>query len=302
MTAETAFRPLASCLQKGEMFPRTSHPQCEGTVTNKVANDDFRYSRVFSAAFFERARWFYRTYGFKALLKRAAVRLLKLNPVEREVLRYSKLGNKAVFSRIYEQNLWADSESRSGHGSTYEFTGALRNELPEILERLAVRTFIDAPCGDFNWMRHVKLPPDCKYIGIDVVPQIVATNQVKFGDTEHQFLCRDITSERVPFGDLIFCRDCLFHLSYADIRGFLVNFIESNSRYLMTTTHKNPDGFPNKDISSGAFRRIDLFRAPFNFGKAVVYRVEDHNPMGPEREMCVWMREDVAKVVENFGA
>src|SRR6202789_2460897 len=136
MTAETAFRPLASCLQKGEMFPRTSHPQCEGTVTNKVANGDFRYSRVFSAAFFERARWFYKTYGFKALLKRAAVRLLKLNPVEREVLRYSKLGNKAVFSRIYEQNLWADSESRSGHGSTYEFTGALRNELPEILERL----------------------------------------------------------------------------------------------------------------------------------------------------------------------
>ena len=70
----------------------------------------------------------------------------------------------------------------------------------------------------------------------------------------------------------------------------------------MTTTHKNPDGFPNKDISSGAFRRIDLFRAPFNFGKAVVYRVEDYNPMGPEREMCVWTREDVAKVVENFGA
>ncbi len=133
MPVGTAFRPSASCLQKGEIFPRTDHPQCEGTVTNKVVNDDFRYSRVFSTAFFERAQWFYRTYGFKALLKRAVVRLLKLNRVEREVLRYSKLGNKAVFSRIYEQNLWANSESRSGHGSTYEFTGALRNELPEIL-------------------------------------------------------------------------------------------------------------------------------------------------------------------------
>jgi hypothetical protein len=271
-------------------------------VANKFVNDDFRYSRVFSSAFFERAQWFYRTYGLKALLKRAAVRLLRLNRCEREVLRYSKLGNRAVFSRIYELNLWTDSESRSGHGSTYEFTGALRNELPEILERLAVKTFVDAPCGDFNWMRHVTLPADCKYIGIDVVPQIVAMNQAKFSDTEHQFRCQDITSEPILFGDLIFCRDCLIHLSYADIRGFLKNFVESNSRYLMTTTHINRDGFPNKDIASGEFRRIDLFRAPFNFGKAVVHRVEDYNPTVPEREMCVWAREDVAKVVENFGA
>jgi hypothetical protein len=148
----------------------------------------------------------------------------------------------------------------------------------------------------------VTFPADCKYIGIDVVPQIIAANQAKFADTKHQFRCQDITSEPIPFGDLIFCRDCLFHLSYADIRRFLENFVESNSRYLMTTTHENRDDFPNKDIASGAFRRIDLFRAPFNFGKAVVYRVEDNTPMAPEREMCVWTREDVVKVVENFGA
>ena len=270
-------------------------------MTNKNVNGTFHYGRVISPAFFERAKWFYRTYGLWALLKRAVVRLLKLNRYEREVLRYSKLGNKAVFSRIYERNLWTDPESRSGQGSTFEFTAALRNELPNILDRLAVRTFVDAPCGDFNWMRHVKFPSDCKYIGIDVVPQIAATNQTKFGDTEHEFRCQDITTESIPFGDLVFCRDCLIHLSYADIRGFLENFVKSNSRYLMTTTHKNRDHFPNKDIASGEFRRIDLFRAPFNFAEAVVDRVEDYNPTVPEREMCVWTREDVAKVVENFG-
>jgi len=57
-------------------------------------------------------------------------------------------GNEAVFSQIYELNLWSTTESRSGRGSTLDYTKALRAALPHILTELAVKKFIDAACGD----------------------------------------------------------------------------------------------------------------------------------------------------------
>jgi len=97
------------------------------------------------------------------------------------------------------------------------------------------------------------------------------------------------------------CRDCLFHLSFQDTKSVLENFIQSNSTYLLTTTHKNMGGsFINKDISTGDFRCIDLFSKPYNFPTDPLYTIDDWIAPDPERQMCLWNREQVLLALRGF--
>lgn len=64
------------------------------------------------------------------------------------------------FTRIYERGFWGEPESASGPGSAWEQTRVLVRELPILFNRLAIRTLLDVPCGDFNWMRELDVGLD----------------------------------------------------------------------------------------------------------------------------------------------
>ena len=70
------------------------------------------------------------------------------------VLRHS---TRRIFSRFYLKNSWANSESVSGEGSNLVQTSTIRRELEKLLAELNIRALLDAPCGDFNWIRHVPM-------------------------------------------------------------------------------------------------------------------------------------------------
>ena len=78
---------------------------------------------------------------------------------------------ETLFTQIYQRSIWAwdQNESRSGIGSMFEHTAVIRSELEQLCARLQIKSLLDAPCGDFNWMRHVNLPPNCQYIGYDTI-------------------------------------------------------------------------------------------------------------------------------------
>ena len=84
-----------------------------------------------------------------------------------------------VFASAYATQVWGSAESRSGQGSEREATTALRSYLPELFKRLDVKIFLDAPCGDWNWMQLVDLA-GVDYIGIDVVADVIASNRERF--------------------------------------------------------------------------------------------------------------------------
>src|SRR5258706_16364614 len=58
-----------------------------------------------------------------------------------------------VFREIYRQNEWADPQSVSGTGSNVQSTVVVRAALQHLLTERRISTLLDAPCGDFNWMR-----------------------------------------------------------------------------------------------------------------------------------------------------
>jgi hypothetical protein len=205
-----------------------------------------------------------------------------------------------VFVEIYERNLWESAESRSGIGSEAIATENIRRHLPVILERFSIRSILDAPCGDFNWMRLVALPAGVSYVGWDIVPQVIDANRGKYADAQHEFAVSNMLSDPFPRVDLMMCRDCLFHFSHADIRRTLQNFVAADIPFLFTTTHSGRDESTNTDIETGYFRRIDLFCAPFSFPADPLYRVEDFAPGHLAREMCLWDRSQVQTALASL--
>jgi hypothetical protein len=179
---------------------------------------------------------------------------------------------EAIFTEIYHQNEWRDPESVSGRGSTLARTAVIMAQLPPLLKELRAATLLDAPCGDFNWMRYTELGA-IRYIGADIVPELIARNRRLYGREGRSFTVLDVTKDKLPRADVVLCRDCLIHLSYARIRAAVANFKKSGATYLLCTTHTTVA--ENVDCPDGMWRSVNLELPPFNFPPPLKLIVED---------------------------
>ena len=127
------------------------------------------------------------------------------------------------FRRIHDTNLWGAPESASGLGSELDATATLRAELPRLFEKLGVTSLLDAPCGDAGWINHAN--PGLRTIGVDIVPSLIASLQAQAaaGAIKGQYYLADITGDPLPRCDAVLCRDCLVHLSFANIERAVAN-------------------------------------------------------------------------------
>lgn len=172
---------------------------------------------------------------------------------------------KEKFSEIYFNNGFRGRTSRSGEGSDLVQSRELRRELPKLVRQLGIKTFMDAPCGDWYWMRKTELVVD-QYIGVDIVDALIERNRQQFGNESHVFMCLNLAEDTLPQADMIFCRDCLVHLRFDDIQKIIANFKRSGSTYLLTTTFTRRER--NLDLDGEDFwRPLNLELAPFNFPK-----------------------------------
>ncbi len=190
-----------------------------------------------------------------------------------------------TFQHIFANNAWGDSESVSGPGSTVAATQHLRTQLENIFKTLNIKTIVDAPCGDLNWMRHISYEFD-SYIGIDIVPDLVEQLKEKF--PSRRFQVNNIVTDVLPSADVIFCRDCLVHLPIDSIKSALSNFRQAGFKYLMSTTF--PKCQTNKNITAGDWRPINLQIAPFSLVTPVTLVAETPNAVGhyADKSIGVW--------------
>lgn len=171
---------------------------------------------------------------------------------------------QATFTEIFQANTWGNAESVSGMGSTQARGADFQQELIALLDEWNIRSIVDAPCGDFNWMRNVLAHRDLHYTGVDIVEELIAANSDFHGAENRRFLCADMTRAELPQADLIICRDGLVHLSFADARAAIRNFRRSGSRYLLSTTFVGRSS--NSDVPTGGWRVLNLELRPFSFG------------------------------------
>jgi len=176
--------------------------------------------------------------------------------------RFKGKGREEIFTTIFKENFWRSAESVSGSGSELQATELARPFIEKLVRELGIRSVLDVPCGDFNWMRQVDLG-DCHYTGGDIVRPLIDANQSRYSRAGHDFIHMDITRDAIPRADLILCRDCFIHFSDRHITAALRNFKRSGSTYLLTNTYR--EWRQNENIRTGEFRHLNLRLPPFNF-------------------------------------
>lgn len=199
---------------------------------------------------------------------------------------------EAVFERIWRENLWGSPESRSGPGSEVERTAPFRAAFEAYLAELGPGVVYDAPCGDFNWMRHVMFPEGVTYIGADIVAPMIAELQRDFGSTVRRFEVADIVIDPPPVADVWLCRESLFHLSLDDCRTVIAHWRASAIPYFLTTS--TPTVIVNSDIQAGEWRRLNMELDDFDLGRPIA-RFLDGSPRDVDKIIGVWAQAGVAQ-------
>lgn len=194
---------------------------------------------------------------------------------------------KNLFTKIYTKKTWGDLGTLSGPGSTLEETEVVRKIIPEILITYGISSFIDAPCGDFFWMSKVDFV-NCSYLGIDVVEPMIESNNNLYKTESRKFACANLINSTLPAADLVFCRDCIVHLTLEDGIKVIQNFKKTGSRYLLITTFTNQKY--NKDTVSPLWRPLNLQQEPFNFPEPLMVINEQcrHDPAYPDKSLGLW--------------
>jgi hypothetical protein len=223
--------------------------------------------------------------GLKGILRRLIPKTTRDAFADRKFAETIDSGNyDTVFRNIYLHNWWGSPESISGCGSELERTSALRAGLIEWSSRNAITSILDAPCGDFNWMKEVVRDTKVKYIGGDIVPELIDKNNAN--NQQHgAFIVFDILKDHLPDVEAWVCRDVLFHLPNAQIQAVLDRFAKSDIRFLLTTHFENITAHPN--IGFGKYRPVNLCRAPFNWPRPS-FLIADGDAKDTDRFLGIW--------------
>jgi hypothetical protein len=194
------------------------------------------------------------------------------------------------FAVTYRLNVWGDPESRSGAGSSDIETQPILAPIAELLTRLQVQTLLDVPCGDFHWMRHLDFKG--QYVGGDLVKAVVDDNHRRYGSPTRSFMQIDLLSGGLPYADLVLCRDCLVHLTNAQIKDALRSIQGSRAKFALLTTFIERQS--NDDLGPDGWRPLNLQAAPFNLPPPVELIVErPRDRRFADKRLGLWRCEDL---------
>ena len=162
--------------------------------------------------------------------------------------------------------------SLSGPGSNAEETIGIRIVLPVLLPLLEVRSILDVPCGDFNYMREVlnATQHSITYHGMDIVNPLVLQLEATFGSATHasrhriSFSRFDLASGYLWPADLVVVRDVLFHFTEDRANDVLRRVAESGCRFALVTY------FPRVDNKAAASK----YRAGRGFSSYASWNLE----------------------------
>jgi SAM-dependent methyltransferase len=193
---------------------------------------------------------------------------------------------KDIFSNIYDNYGFGSLESRSGPGSTLDETKKLRESIKKIIKDKNIKSVVDIPCGDFNWMKEIVFNFE-SYIGGDIVKKAIEENNERYSNSRIKFIEFDIVNDEIPNGDLLIVRDIIGHFPIDDGIKILKNILNSKCKYLLSTTWAKKignDWFPcekndvhreNEGVDYGRFYPVNLMSNPFNLPNAEIYLEED---------------------------
>jgi hypothetical protein len=116
-------------------------------------------------------------------------------------------------------------------GAELKRTESIRINLADFARRYALGSLLDAPCGDYNWMQRVEWPADFRYVGADIIHDVIIENRRNHPGIE--FVELDALRDSLPRVDARLARDLMIHFPDEAIWTALEQFRRSQISYLL---------------------------------------------------------------------
>jgi hypothetical protein len=217
----------------------------------------------------------------RKFLNRFGYDIVKLPPV---IKPEERADLKKLFSRIYHDNLWGGEKGEfySGPGSDDQVGVEYAKAIKYYIAKHNINTVVDIGCGDFRIAKQF-VSDNIHYTGIDVVPDLIETNQKLYANENIEFKCIDATKEDLPDADLCLIRQVLQHLSNSHIEEILAKC--RKYKHLVVSEHilVGENVIPNLDMDADWNIRIEknscirLDQPPFNAGTELLVEVDPHH-------------------------
>lgn len=204
---------------------------------------------------------------------------------------------KYNFLKIYKYKTWKTDKNLSGTSSDLFIAKYYALKLREFFIRKKIKSVFDCGCGEFMFMDMALKDLKLKYIGGDLVNNILFKNKINF--PRYKFIEFDILKDKLPKVQLLHIRDCLFHFSFIDIHKALNNFCNSKIKFLLITSH-NSLILKNYDIVTGDFRYLDFSKKPFYFRNEILKIKDFIFPYFPKYSY-LWSNSQIKKFLRNFN-
>jgi hypothetical protein len=183
---------------------------------------------------------------------------------------------REAFQQVYATSMWGNDEGRffSGSGSrgsvVERYVDAMTKEFWALHQQLGRElTVVDVGCGDFFVGGSLlSACPFIRYIGCDIVPELIDHHQKEYGSDRASFRVLDIVTDQPPAGDVCLVRQVFQHLSNADVLDALDRLRGFEAVYL---TEGNPvvrHGPVNPDKASNGHIRF----GPRGVGRGLEWR------------------------------
>ena len=171
---------------------------------------------------------------------------------------------ESIFDFIYARGVWGGG---SGAGSDLKRTVLYIAYVQALMDRREIRSVLDLGCGDWRFSRYLDFSGR-NYVGLDIVPSVIAANRAAFGASNIHFEQGDV-SAYPKFGpcDLILCKDVLQHLSNARVSAILSRC--GTARLALITNDYHP---ANLDCHDGETRPLNITAPPFDLAARPVLR------------------------------
>lgn len=173
------------------------------------------------------------------------------------------------FTQIYRDRKWSWVHP-SGPNSMFPQTVEIRKVLSELLKKYSVKSLTDLGCGYYEWMEPIIQATGIEYLGIDIVPEIIAMNREDY--PHRQFQQGSAHSCSLP-GEVIFCRDMTSFLSETATLKVLTNIKKSSAKWLWITS--SPISRNIESSTEGNHRAQNLQLHPYFLRAVETYQVRD---------------------------
>ena len=171
--------------------------------------------------------------------------------------------------------------------------------LKDVIANYGVKSMIDVPCGDVNWIFDSYATDSLPlYLGLDITQDVINMDIKRFAHHSNKhFMYWDAancsfpkfqmesSAELQPF-ELVHVRDVIQHLPLEDGFRYICNVLQSGARVFVTTTF--PKNNRNRNIEAGKHYHNNLHKPPFSFPQVNSTVCRETHPLHEADSTCVY--------------